>query len=660
MGRLIRHLYETRDLLLYQDFRTGSIQDLSPYLKSVSTIGNLAWGQNRNGVGCQGDPAGRFEASDPSSLAVPSTHGGLVAGGLIYNTANWPGYVYTLRTDTYRVFLGSTVFSVYDSTTASYSSGPAVSEVKSFIVRMQNGYAVTFYLDGVPTVGLGVIAPSTPTSYIWTCLSSVSILPTPIHGVFAADGANLSDTDIARLHRELIEGPTVVRRPSKYFSLPYPTKTPAQAAAEGLIIDLDCSRLEGRTILDMSGSSYNAEANDHVTNQKDGPFVGSVGLYNQWAECPVASATKTFEDSYTISIWFKPKSLVGATRVLLGSNSVPYVGKTGSNEQLLSYRDSGGSQRTYNTTRTFYDEKWTMVHYVLDYSNPDVTVSMYCDGIQTLAPATLSQGLGSIGNRTLVNVFDNAGTIPGFNADYALVRYRDGVAFTAEQARAEYLEGARKCLLDARVHRDGSCPVSLEDVTVSNELANGWKVQSGTWRVVEDAPSGGRPGDRWMSGVGGTTRVVYRNSLSAYGSWHMSWKPDGSNTYMAFISSTQQVIGMNGYYLRDLGSVLRLYEVNAGVPSLISTINHTLSGSTQVWVTRRFDGLFSVWLKGGGVYSDWTLVLTGTSLVHTLSTYVWLEGVSSTGIGGVVSYVGEMTPEEAVSKGCLPNNRTET
>jgi len=208
---------------------------------------------------------------------------------------------------------------------------------------------------------------------------------------------------------------------------------------------------------------------------------------------------------------------------------------------------------------------------------------------------------------------------------------------TVSDVRDKYLQYARRILLDARVHNDGSCPVSLSNVTVNNELANGWKVQAGEWKVVEDSPSNGNPGKRWMSGIDGATRIVHRQSSSAYGSWHMSWKPDGATTIFAFISSTPDITGMNGYYLRDLGTVFRLYEINAGVPNLIATIDHNLSGSTDIWVTRRIDGLFNVWLKGGGVYSSWTLVLTGTRILHTSSIYSWIQGNSGTNGGGMTS-----------------------
>jgi hypothetical protein len=223
----------------------------------------------------------------------------------------------------------------------------------------------------------------------------------------------------------------------------------------------------------------------------------------------------------------------------------------------------------------------------------------------------------------------------------------------ADDAREKYLKYARKCLLDARVHSDGSCPVSLSDVTANNELANGWKVQSGTWRVIEDDPSDGRPGKRWMKRVGGVC-VASQASDSAYGSWYFRFVA-GSGMEFHLVSDREDETSNFGYTVDYLNTftVFRLTRRDGAVVTVIDTLSVDLFGNEyECWVTRRFDGLFQVWLKGAA-YTTWTLVLEATDTTYSESKYQIIEVSANDEYGGSVSFLGEMIPNEAIKMGIL-------
>ena len=204
---------------------------------------------------------------------------------------------------------------------------------------------------------------------------------------------------------------------------------------------------------------------------------------------------------------------------------------------------------------------------------------------------------------------------------------------TPAEVRAEYLKGARKLVVDASIFSDGSCPVSIAAQT--DGTIGPWTIKTGSWLIIEDAPTTpGIPGARRVRNSAGTPLANTR-SESAYGSWVTTIKPvnAGSVMMVGFISDTGTGTGSateNGYLIRvNADESLSLCVVTAGVATaLISTsASYVVRGTIyELWITRRFDGLFGVYIFGGA-YTSWTMTgLNVTDTTHTTGGFMYIQG----------------------------------
>ncbi|MFA5053118.1 MAG: LamG-like jellyroll fold domain-containing protein [Parcubacteria group bacterium] len=530
-----------------------------------------------------------------------------------------------------------------------------------------NGGYPSFFKNGV-LIGAGAniatFNSTTPNLYVGNYAFGTLACEIPISAIIIINEA-LSPADIARLHRELVDAPAVVSRARKAFSIPYPVKTAAEYAAEGIILDL-APKVVGGKMRDMSGNGYDAT----ITGQADasgspGPFTEETTLLaGSYGTFPAAFGAVIFDRTYTVEAWVRPKSISAGAGVLLGSASIPYVGRI-SAAMFSSYRDSALVQKTHASSNCIVANKISHLVYTFKADGATITVGKYCDGIDVGSITSLT-GLSPSGSVALLNIFAVGSPSP-FQAGYEGLRYYDNRVLTPAEIREEYLKGARKCLLDARVHSDGSCPVSLTAVGPGSSIANGWTVQSGTWKVVEDAPTApGVAGKRWLSNTAGTPGVCSQfDGNSNYGSWYVRTIPGAGGTiYVSLnssVSGSWNAANQNGYWLAFTNRTVQLAKTVGGAWTVFLYSPITIEQDLEFWVTRSFNGSFNIWVRGGTYGSDWTvpplqlgtLPFTDTSFSQP-NGYVNVQANSfSSKCSGAQHFLGAMSPYEAIRLGLI-------
>ena len=655
MTQFIRSLVEGGHVPLYVDFRTGSVRSLSG---TAATVAPTLIGTPRF-MTCRGTRAldcragGVQYAHQADQLGSELT---LVCLADFRSSANWAsGRMITKRDaggQNFEMYCATARLLYYDSSSTNtatltgwYGRSIGVSHVSGMVPKL--------YANGVDVTAAGALVRTIPQFNVAMTVGCFYAFAFGFQDpMFAAIMVNtaLSPVDMARLHRELVAAPGIVARARKGFSIPYPSKTPAEVTAESILFDIKGEPITG-TLPDVATGAYPATIVGRADVVKGGPFGSAVSLRtsNDYGDLPAAVNAQIFTQSYSIEAWVKPHQAPAGAAVVFGATSRNYVGQRGGS-MLTSYQTAAVAQQTVDGTAGTIIP-WKHQHFVwtLEINGANVTVNQYADGVNR-GYATFATGFLTSVTDALINAY-SAGS-NGFWGDYSMVRYYKNRVLTPAEVRANYLEGARKCLLDASVHSDGSCPVSLAALGVGCELANGWKVESGTWKVVEDAPVlPGIPGVRSLQCV--TAGTLSTPDTSAYGSWLIPIKRvAATGVYVNFIADrVGTVLAPLGYAvgLNSGGQVILVRTTGGG--SAVVTVSPNAYTTTNVqywlWLTRRFDGTFTTWIRGGA-YTDWTLVSViggsganpGTDATYTTSKFILMQaGVSDSGLG-VVHYLG--------------------
>ncbi len=112
-----------------------------------------------------------------------------------------------------------------------------------------------------------------------------------------------------------------------------------------------------------------------------------------------------------------------------------------------------------------------------------------------------------------------------------------------------------------------------------------------------------------------TAGMIYQEMTQAYGTWEFDWrKLDGSVVDMMFICDKPVLHPSANGYLFESSSAsdnVSLYKLVGGSGSaLMASAVQYVADSTwhRLRITRRYDGVFTVYIKGG-IYTNWTTVV---------------------------------------------------
>lgn len=192
---------------------------------------------------------------------------------------------------------------------------------------------------------------------------------------------------------------------------------------------------------------------------------------------------------------------------------------------------------------------------------------------------------------------------------------------TAAQARSLYVEASRAGMVqDERF----GYPVSLANVTAGK--VGPWTRGSGTWQWQDDGTQRKLvtigSGYAWRDGFG---------DGSAFGAWY--WKSKkvgaGNSLQVGIISNTNGAIGSTAQSSYDVriasDESIIVFRVSPGpiYSGVIATIAGYVAIDTEYefFITRRYDGLFTLYIRGGA-FATWTTVGSGTDATHTTSNFV--------------------------------------
>jgi hypothetical protein len=434
----------------------------------------------------------------------------------------------------------------------------------------------------------------------------------------------LPDADVVRLMRELERSPQVVRNPPKHFSIPYPAKTPAQYAAEGIVADFGGPVQGGEWPEFVSGNS--AQGLQEVDTKGDGPFGKAPDGHGRAYGVTGSNISYSNAQHLTVEMWVCVTDVSAADIPMegeLGGVGWWAVFMGGTNFRFIT-RDAAGFNDVYTSLGGIKDNKW--MHFAGVYDSSKVgneRMRAYIDGIED--SASFGGGMGTV---TFVDQKLEVFGRPGSNnlqgaMDGLRVR---NIALTPAQVRAEYLKGAKKCIIDARIRDDGSCPVTLSSATVGDEIANGWKVAQGTASVRDFND------ERSILLSFAASPYITIPSKSAYGSWF--FETEGNNPRLYFVSSDET--GSNSYSVYKQSGSLRLYRdgTTIGTYSVAD-----ISGRWRWWISRNYTGSIEVWFSRNG--SAWQQAFDVLDTTYDSSEFLVVRSPSSnTYFFGAKHYLG--------------------
>jgi hypothetical protein len=560
----------------------------------------------------------------------------------------------------YDFYLTSTPTLGYYTGTIYTVAAPAIYPQRSVAWTHVNGAVPIPYADAVQLGGVVGAAGNIGTSAQPILVGRYYTLPadrlqSPL-AIAVMVNVALSPAEVARLHRELTAAPGIVARARKGFSIPYPVKTPAEYAAESITFDTALQKV-GNVAVANVGTSGTFQTGAQVDREAtSGPFDGAVRMSGYADFGTVQGNPVPGTGSFAYSTWVRIDSTPTSTAYPVskyGGLPLWFLSLSVARQFTWRARNALGDV-TFGVATTMPTNTWMNVWFVLNRTTNRIIG--YLNGVEVLNADAALLGAGTMTNANAFTIGKNPLLGAGFGALTKGTFWNREV--TLADARKEYLEGARKCLLDARIHSDGSCPVSLAAVGAGNEIANGWKVQSGTWKVVEDAPSGGRAGERWLKAQAAAT-VSIRCNPQAFGSWWGKIRFNGVEQEWLFVATNETSVSaatQNGYGIHvTAGGALTLRERVAGAVVAILTPGVVLVAGTEYefWPTRRVDGLFDLNIKGGA-YADWTSLGTVTDTTTTRGGYQVLYGAGANAESrGALAFLGEMTTAEAQPRGLI-------
>jgi hypothetical protein len=666
-ARILDALVAANKVPLYLDFRTGSLRDLGG-MGNHPTVTNCVpvTAKGRRGVTCY--PNGTIECADTASLRLSQ----LSIVALMNNSlrpeleslnprvcsrtnnafaaANWDlAHATGANNLFFQAFPagGSTAVAMTDAMWAS---------LRTVGFAWTGGNAGRFYMDA-SLLGPGnsnVPAVATGAGYtvrgFWV-LPGTAYKPPGNHALVLVN-EQLDDADMCRLMRELEAAPGVVARQRNHFSIPYPSKTPAQYAADSCVLDTSFQKAGAGFIENALGNNFTTSP---VPDKAEGgPFESAIRLDND-TTIVTGAAVPLAGNFLTVSTRFNV--LAGDQELVRSATLSTTVGSFGhtidTGRLFLGGRQAGGFLIGNTAAIPTLWNQWLHTHMLYDATQPTpaTQLRLFINGVEytplayplTEAPSPVTDQVVYVGSRGAASLFSRG--------KHASVKLHTRILSPAE-IRAEYLLGARKCLLDGRLHRDGSCPVSLANVT-----SVGADVVPGLWKLTNTGGFGARvaePNGERLLQVDQLIQLSGVRNESEFGSWYFRWLATNGQPRVVLASNSPTygaATNQLGVQLAGAGTMY-LYTLTPGVTILDTYVLGVNTGDWEVWATRRYDGYVQVWMRGTGLPA-WAMILEGTT-VASFGPWQWLINDSNTvSFGDFMHFLGEMTPGEAQALGLI-------
>lgn len=484
-------------------------------------------------------------------------------------------------------------------------------------------------------------------------------------GLFAMFTRVLAPSEISALFLELDrEIPGLLDAPKRKFSFPYPTLTPAQAAAQGLVLDTDFVRRSDGKVRNLAPTAYSGTVVGAPVPSQGGEgmvFNGSTDAVSMGDVTQINGARYL---TYSFVIRLPSTGVVsggtihGKTSLATGARTqTQVIGPSPGPHALQYYEISpavGAHQRVSNSAVLYAG----MDQHVVIVRDGDGTtdsdkIKMYVDG--TLVPATsYAFPFGATTDPSLAGFpLDIGREFTAVNPLAATVRSLRvrSTALTAAEVRAEYLQWAKRLLLDGRLRSDGSCPVSLTNLNVRSiqvpgTIWQGVQTTPTTLGVVEDAGTG----ERYLNM---SARIGVPQG-QAFGSWAWEWQVSNLATFMPVASNpvAYATPPQNGYVIYQDGGGIQFGRSDNGVfANFANVVGAYNNRRLRFWLSRTSAGQFDLWLKDG--VNAWILLASANDLTYVTSTWMIATGTGTARLYDVLHVQGAMTPAEATQLGLI-------
>lgn len=486
--------------------------------------------------------------------------------------------------------------------------------------------------------------------------------------LFAMFNRVLTPAEVSQMFVEIRREtpPGLLDAPKRKFSFPYRTLTPAQATAQGLVLDTDFVRRSDGKVRNLAPTAYAGTLVGNPVPDTEGMrFDGVDDLLNFGDVTELNGASKAVVDWSMLAM----ESSVTSGDVIWGKNvvanqrfNVEFANPTPSSS-LFIRAENGSPANATSPAGTFGSKRWS--RFTLAFDGTQATnaerLRLFVEGTQVALtftgsiPATLFNSAGS----PFVLANDGLGSANKSNIVVRSLRVRTGIALTAQQVRAEYLEGAKRLLLDGRLRADGSCPVSLTAITTANT-----KVPGTIWQTNATVPTGVKV----LEDSSTRERYLWVNSgelvtvqSEAFGSWYFEFmSSDGANFETMVVASLPgrfNAAGNNGYVVYQTTSGIALYRITNGAVGAVvipySSPSVYAGKPCRCFLSRSPTGRFDLYANDG---SGWALLGSGTDTTHTTSYWATHRAAfDSNRLGDFMHFQGAMTPQEAEQLGLIPS-----
>lgn len=447
----------------------------------------------------------------------------------------------------------------------------------------------------------------------------------------------LTPAQMTELYEGLRSEQTARSRPFRHFSFPFPARTPAEYAAEGCILDLDCTGfVNGKVIEHVAGKHFtSAKSGNDVT--KKGPFGGQImspGGTSGGLQNPNIGNAALSGGAMSVEAWVKPMSSDVNKTVLLTGGGIQLEGNT---TGFSFYQDVGGLK--FGRVAATLPSK--DIHVVATMPADSTVPTLYIDGVAT---ALTTSAAGPL-------VFSaNAAMKAGYYSTLTAIAFAGGQTkhslynrvLTGAEVRQKYLQGARTVLFDGRLPRDGSCPVT--PVTLSGVGAQipgtPWVVSAagGTAKLSEEAPIAGRLGRRYVA-ITGTCAVRAQDSSPPYGSWYAQLY-FGNFVNTLIFASDPSGTNYRGYVVGVHAGQHKIQLLTTGSSDIVAGGTAVAENWYEYWIDRTRAGVWSLWVRGG-TYAAWTLIGSATNATYTTCKFMqYAISAAPNYLGDVIHYLG--------------------
>lgn len=634
---LLEELRASTELKAWHNGGLGSFLDQSGngITLSVGAGSGNAWRKVRGRLGYGGTAAseltGGVQASLDLSVAtlfyaatfLPTGGAYLIHAINKYNGVS-TGYATYLTAGTYNILLGSAAGN------QSFGVGTIVPNLPTLVAHAWNGVNITTWINGIQ-VDLRAqtkVSNSVGQTYRFGWPAATSGLHQVSIGMGGMINRVLTGSEVARLYDEwMMSGPSVDLPRRNLVQVPKGL-TDAEYAAKNIALDtaFETGIAGGaRKVLDMGPNNYAGTITGVAIPGQDGfglqyPGAASNVYFGDVTQLNSAAAfTLEHEVSWPTGNIVSNFLLTKYTDANNNIDIEPFGAAATTKKLYFAVCNAGA---TYGTTNSTVFRAGCVQHYMTVFNglgaDNAAKSQVYVDG--ELYPQTyvgnLPAATANLATKVLYAGYTGAAS--------AIVQHNkmraSNVALTAAQARARYVEFARRVLLHETFE---DVQVSLAAVSAGNMLGK-WRVIDGGAQCVED--SVGRRSILTSQLAQAGVALPYN---AAFGTWRFrfSSKNVSQQSTVQFISSVPGAYGVAGqtgysfycagqFYLLKSGPTTFLATVGLGVVTPQNNVEY------DVCITRRpSDCQFKMYLKGGTL-TAWALVATATDTSHLSCSWI--------------------------------------